>query len=539
MKKKLATYNEKRRFDATPEPAGAEGRSARAKEDGGLLVIQKHRATRLHYDVRLELDGVLVSWAVPKGPSLDPKDRRLAVHVEDHPLDYKDFEGVIPEGNYGAGEVIVWDQGTWEWSPTPGKTKAKSAADALRRGKLDFSVVSEKLRGRFVLVRTGKDDKSWMLIKVRDEHARPGSDIEAERPESILTGRRVEDLKTTAPGEHRWSSHDGLVTPKQRALPDLKRLLGRSASALSEGDIPFGMQPMLPTLVEALPAGHDDANKWLAEIKLDGVRALAFKKGGEVRLVSRNGNDVTRTFPEVARSIALLPEDAVLDVELCVLDDKGRSRFQLIQPRLHVGSERAIERLARETPAVAFAFDLVQLGAHDLRAVPLEKRKAALGALLPEEDERLRYLSHVAGSAHDFYEVACEHGLEGVVLKRAGSKYESGRTRLWLKVKCARTERLPIGGYVLNAKTSRSSLAGLLLGRVVDGVLHHAGGVGTGFDEKTRRALRTTLEPLVTEKSPFAEPIARRERDAKNVFVRPQLDADVRLTATTDDGKLR
>jgi len=443
----LSRYNEKRRFDATPEPSGAVARSPHAKANGGLFVIQKHHARRLHYDVRLELDGVLVSWAVPKGPSLDPKDRRLAVHVEDHPLDYADFEGVIPEGNYGAGEVIVWDRGTWEWTPTPGKPHQRDAKTSIARGKLDFTVASEKLAGRFVLVRSGRDEKSWMLIKVKDGAARPGSDIEAERPESVLTGRRVEELGGAA-GEHQWSSQAGLVVPEARALPDLGALLGRDAAAVRASTKWFDAiatdEP--PPFLEATPVTKLAATKrgrWLGEIEHQGARALLVRRGEAARLLDASGADLAPRFPEVARAVARLPGDAALDAVLCVVDAGGRSSRALLEPRLAAADPRTIERLARERPAVAFAFDLLQLAASDLRAVPLEGRKRALEALLPRDDDRLRYLSHVAAPAEDFLAVACENGLEGVVMKKARSKYVAGPQKSWLAVRCPEKARRP------------------------------------------------------------------------------------------------
>jgi bifunctional non-homologous end joining protein LigD len=440
---RLGEYNEKRRFDRTPEPPGrpgaaeakAEGGARPAAPSGGLLVIQKHRARRLHYDLRLALGGVLVSWAVPKGPSLDPRDRRLAVHVEDHPLEYRDFEGVIPSENYGAGEVIVWDRGTWTWTPTPGKTSARSAQEALERGKLDFTVASEKLAGRFVLVRTGAE-KNWMLMKVKDDHARAGSDIESERPESVLTGRTIEELAASAPGEARWNSQVGLEVPTQRGALDLGALLGAEAALAKEAGLPRTAAPMVAARVAELPRAPR-GGEWLAEIELEGVRALAWKEGESVRLASPGRGDVAPLFPEVARALARLPARAlVLDLVIGVLDREGRTRRELVAPRLEAPDALSIERLAREQPAVAFAFDVLHVDGRDVRRVPVAARKRLVAALLPADDPCLRYLAHVEGQTADFLAVAREKGLHGIVVKRPGSRYVAGATRLWLSVPC-------------------------------------------------------------------------------------------------------
>jgi bifunctional non-homologous end joining protein LigD len=427
--KKLGRYQEKRRFDATPEPVGRVESSPVARRDGGLFIIQKHRATRLHYDLRLELDGVLVSWAVPKGPSLDPAQKRLAVHVEDHPLEYQDFEGVIPEGNYGAGEVIVWDRGTWEWAPTKDKAHFKGAKEAIEKGKLDIEIQSAKLQGRFVLVRT-KDEKTWLFFKVRDAHAKPGSDVTRDRPESVLTGRTIEEIKTGAEGEPRWSSKTGLEVPAAHPLPDLDALLGKQARLAKHEDFPEDLRPMRATARKTLPK----KGEWLAELGLEGERVLARKRAGEVL-------PGLEAFPEIERAVArLAARDVVLDGVVARLDDSGRSRSELLAPRL-AAQGQARERLAREAPAVYFAFDLLHLEGRSLRDLPIESRKGVLQELLAAGDERLRYLSHVSEHLGEFQELASGSGVQAIVLKKLGSSYEPEASRSWLEVTRGRGRR--------------------------------------------------------------------------------------------------
>jgi bifunctional non-homologous end joining protein LigD len=539
----LRDYRRKRRFEKTPEPRGA---SRRAGGGAARFVVQKHRARRLHYDLRLELGGVLASWAVPKGPSLDPAARRLAVRVEDHPLEYESFEGVIPEGEYGAGEVIVWDRGTWTWNPPPpGRRRApRGPAEALERGKLDFTLAGEKLRGRFVLAKAGgreAGENDWLLIKVRDEHAEPAGDILVERPESVITGRRIEELRRGAPGEARWHSGRGPEGPARRPPLDIPKLLGRDARAAKKAPPPARVRPMLPALVASAP---EEAG-WLFELKLDGVRAIARKEGRAVHIVSRSGNPLERRFPEIVRALARLPvERCVLDGELCVHDAGGRTRFQRIQPRIHAASEVAVERLAREASATFYVFDALHAGGLDLRAVPLAGRKRVAAALVGSEGEPLRFVTHVEGRGPELFALACERGLEGVVAKRARAPYVEGRTRLWRKVKCGARAHFVIGGFTEHETTRRGAIGGLLLGLYRGEELVPVGGVGTGFDAKTRRALHARLARLARKTSPFAGGAAgglwrSGRRPERIVWVAPRLCCECRYAEFTADGKVR
>jgi bifunctional non-homologous end joining protein LigD len=542
----LEEYNRKRDFSRTKEPAGKPGASSAKAGATGIFVIQKHRATRLHYDLRLEMGGALKSWAVPKGPSLDPAQRRLAVEVEDHPLDYADFEGVIPEKTYGAGEVIVWDRGTWLYTPSP-----KDAATPLEghaNGKLHFTLEGEKLRGGFILARSsrqGAKQPTWFLIKAKDDHVVKGGEITERRPESVITGRPVEALRADAPGEEHWLPGKGRVesAPPPVAALDLDAILGEDRAKAVPGALPRELEPMLPSLDEKPPTGAKD--RWLNELKLDGIRVLAWKEGPRVRLVSRGGKPLEGSFPDIARSVARLPaRDALLDGEICVLDAEGRARFQLIQPRIHVKDAKTVERLAREVPATCYAFDLLHLDGTDLRRVPLIARKRVLKALLPE-DERLRYLDHIEGKGAELLALVAERGMEGIVSKRAGSEYAPGRTRSWVKVKCPSFGHFVIGGITIYESTGKGAIGGILLGLYRDGELIYVGGCGTGFDEAKRRELRALLGKRVRATPPFAHftGLGSSWRSGKKpeeiIWVEPDQACECRYADWTDDGKVR
>jgi len=497
---RLETYRRKRAFDRTPEPRG-EGRGGRP---GGArrFVVQKHAARRLHYDFRLELDGVLKSWAVPKGPSLVPGDRRLAVQTEDHPLEYAGFEGVIPRGEYGGGTVAVWDEGTWEPIGDPHR--------GLEKGELTFRLAGRKLRGRFHLVRLrprpgARDNKAdWLLFKGKDEAARePGSPAVTEaEPLSVLTGR---DLDEVSQGDH------GTLDPA--AL--------RSAR---KAPLPRSLRPQLATLVEAPPEGEE----WLHELKLDGYRIIAREKDGRVRLLTRAGNDWTDRFGSLAEAVGRLPvESALLDGEAVVLDAHGRSRFQALQ-----------QAFARKRPDFQlFLFDLPYLDGYDLRACPLVERKRLLRGLLARAPDRspLHYSDHQQGQGRAFFAEACRSGVEGVVSKRADAPYTSRRSRAWLKVKCTRRQELVIVGFT-DPGGSRRGLGALLLGaHDAAGTMRYAGRVGTGFDAKTLLALRERLGGLERRTPPAAgAPSARGQH-----WVAPRLVAEVSFTEWTRDGRIR
>ncbi|HEV8631301.1 MAG TPA: DNA ligase D [Thermoanaerobaculia bacterium] len=517
----LGEYQRKRDFARTPEPHGrARKDRPQARQRPALrFVIQKHAARRLHYDFRLELDGVLKSWAVPKGPSLDPADKRLAVEVEDHPLDYGDFEGVIPQGQYGGGSVLLWDRGTWQ--------PEGDARRDLERGKLEFSLAGEKLHGRWLLVRTGKDGgkQQWLLRKLADDAARRGSDgaVTEQRPESVQTGRTLEEIgKRPA---RVWRSHRAKTPAVDPAnVPGARR-----------GALPEFVPPQLATLVDEPPRGEG----WLHEIKLDGYRALCRLENGGARFITRRGNDWTDSWQRLASAAAFLPAGtALLDGEVVWMGADGRTDFQGLQQASGGGSD---DRL------LYFAFDLLHLDGYDLSHAALLARKQALQALLaaipPPGREALRYSDHVEGEGRPFFAQACRHHLEGIVCKRADAPSRSGRGRDWLKVKCLAEQELVIVGYT-EPRGSRQGLGALLLGvhepgaRRRPGALRFAGKVGTGFDDATLHDLLRRLRPLERATPAVVNP--PRGYKARGVhWVEPQLVAQVAFTAWTADGVLR
>jgi bifunctional non-homologous end joining protein LigD len=500
----LRTYRRKRRFDRTPEPRG---RPRPRRRRGLAYVVQKHDATRLHYDFRLELDGVMKSWAIPKGPSLDPAVKRLAVHVEDHPIEYNRFEGVIPEGEYGGGPVILWDRGRW--------VPEGDAREAYRKGTLKFRLEGQKLRGSWVLVRTRPRQgakEQWLLIKHDDEAARRGAKTEIvdERPESVVSGHTVEEV---GPSFHRAK------TPRTGALEGARRAA-----------LPRTLRPELATLVEAAPQGDD----WLHEIKLDGYRVLCRIAHGRARLFTRRGNDWTSTFTPIARAAAALPaRTAWLDGEVVVLGRNGVSSFGALQQAL--GSERGAADL------VYFVFDLPYLDGFDLRSVPLLARKQALDRLLRRDarHERgpIRYSDHIVGRGEAFFAQACASGLEGTIAKRAQSLYREGRGSDWRKVKCLQTREFAIVGYT-DPAGARRGFGSLVLGQARNGGFVHVGRVGTGFSDRLLADLAPRLQALEVPKPPV-DP-APRGAAARGVhWIRPRLVADVAFTERTRDGILR
>ncbi len=486
--RKLARYHDKRDFARTPEPKG----SARSAHGSGLqFVVQKHDATRLHYDFRLEHDGVLKSWAVPKEPSLDTKDRRLAVQVEDHPLDYGGFEGEIPEGQYGAGSVVIWDRGRW--------TPLGDADEGLRDGKLDFELAGERLKGRFTLVRmaergkrkTGKSAKdNWLLLK---RHDKPTAPAKAARPR----------------------------TRRKRAAPVPSEVGGARRGAL-----PDDPSPQLATPVTRPPDGPG----WVLEPKLDGYRVLCRIDDGDVTVLARRGNDWTPQFASIAAAArALRCRSALIDGEAVVFDSHGVTSFQRLQNAL-AGDGSAI---------VLVAFDLLHLDGWDLTRVPLLERKRLLEQLLDGAEPSIRYSEHVTESAPTFFAAACKLGLEGIVAKRAADPYRQQRTRSWLKVKCLKREEFVIAGFT-DPGGSRTAFGALLVAtRSGAGApLRYAGKVGTGFDERALHALHARLAPL-ERRSPPVERASARGVGRGVHWVEPQLVAEIAYTERTGDGRLR
>lgn len=497
MAKPLQEYQRKRDFNATPEPAGkrARPRSAHALQ----YCIQKHDASHLHYDFRLELDGTLKSWAIPKGPSLDPKVRRLAVHVEDHPLDYANFEGRIPEGHYGAGDVIVWDRGVWEPEGDPREAYAK--------GKLRFRLQGEKLSGVWNLFRThlaGKKEQ-WMLVKSHDGQARSETDykIVEALPDSVLSERT---LPPRSPGKATTVRHKRKTAPK--ALPD-------------------ALQPQLATLVASPPSGD-----WRYEVKFDGYRILARIDGDDIRLFTRNGHDWSAKMPRQVEALKALGLDSAwLDGEMVVVDDNGVADFQALQNAFDTEHDERI---------TYYLFDLPWLGGEDLRALPLQQRRATLARLLEgHASQVIRYSADFKEPVASLLDSACRLELEGLIGKRADSPYVGRRSSDWVKLKCKQRQEFVIVGYT-DPKGSRSGFGALLLALHDhgSGPLRYAGKVGTGFSAATLDSIHARLKPLQTDKSPLPKPPTGAE--ARGVhWLKPQLLAEVAYAQMTREGIVR
>ncbi|TEA59621.1 DNA ligase D [Pseudomonas sp. CH235] len=515
MSRNLDDYNRKRDFSATSEPAAERRRGKKSAGDHALqFCIQKHDASHLHYDFRLELDGALKSWAVPKGPSLDPKVKRLAVHVEDHPLDYATFEGSIPEGHYGAGDVIVWDRGVWIPLEDPEKAYAK--------GKLKFELQGEKLAGVWNLVRThmpGKKEQ-WFLIKHQDSAARPQSDYDVlvAEPDSVLSERTIVDKPSLSAKQ---------VKPlKASSKAPRKPASGKLAGA-HKARIPAQLKPQLATLVESAPEGD-----WQYEIKFDGYRIMARIDQDEVQLFTRNGHDWTHKLPKQAQALATLGlESAWLDGEMVVADADGVPDFQALQNAFDSGRSENI---------VYYLFDLPYLNGVDLREVPVEERRAALATVLKtHQDPLLRFSEAFDETPQALLNSACQMRMEGLIGKRLGSPYVSRRSSDWIKLKCKHRQEFVIVGYT-DPKGARSSFGALLLGLHDrdSGELRYAGKVGTGFNETTLKSILAQLKRLRVKKPAVANPPTGFE--AKGVhWLKPSLLAEVAFAEMTQDGSVR
>jgi bifunctional non-homologous end joining protein LigD len=502
----LKEYAEKRSFDKTPEPKP--GKTAKNQREP-FFCVQRHDATQLHYDFRLEIDGVLKSWAVPKGPSLEPLAKHLAMHVEDHPFDYGTFEGNIPKGEYGGGSVMLWDTGTFELlGDAP-------ALEQIARGDLKFRLFGQKLKGEFALVLMkgrGKGNE-WLMIKKKDAEAKPGWNIE-DYAYSVSTGRTQQEIADNLP------AHKSKEVASTRKFP---------AGAVKL-DMPEFFEPMSAEVASKPPTGQE----WLYEVKWDGVRALCFIRGGQVRMFSRRGNRCDQQYPELAG----LPHyvdaaTAILDGEIAALDENGRPSFSRIQPRIAIADPNAIAHLARKTPVTLFLFDLLYLDGYDLRGVPLIERKKLLKEIVTPGDH-VRYSDHFAGAGESMLEAARQNGLEGVMAKRADSLYESRRSRCWMKIKVVNEQEFVICGFTHGERDYFSSL---VVGVYEGGKLVTAGQVGTGFTEKSLAEIYKKLEPLITDQSPFAEKPKRALR--KITWVKPELVCEVKFVEFTTDGLLR
>lgn len=510
----LDTYLRKRDFGKTPEPRGTRKRAGKKL----AYVIQRHDASHLHYDFRLELDGLLKSWAIPKGPSLDPTQKRLAVHVEDHPLDYGSFEGEIPAHQYGAGSVLLWDRGHWIPDGDP--------HEGFRKGHLKFRLSGQKLAGGWALVRMGPpkaEKENWLLIKERDAAAATGAaaDIVELRPESV-SGKKP---RAKAAGIASATAGTTKRTPAQRASRP------KISKAAADTTMPDSMQPQLATLAARAPAGDD----WLSEVKFDGYRALCRIDGGRARLFTRAGNDWSGKWPAIVDAASALPvAQAWLDGEVVAIGADGAVNFQLLQ-----NIARAEEDGSAGGRLAYYLFDLMYLDGHDLRQVPLIERKQLLQTLLASHAEGpLLYSDHVRGDAPHVFSHACMHALEGIIAKRADAPYVSARSESWLKIKCLRRQEFVVGGYTDPAGT-REKFGALLLGvHEADGRLRYVGKVGTGFDRQTLHAVAAQFAKLRSRQPPFYNPPSGTALGGIH-WLRPQLVAEVRFAEWTAGGAIR
>lgn len=490
MKKQLQEYRKKRDFEVTPEPAA---KLSRIKENPLIFVVHKHQASHLHYDLRLEAQGVLISWAVPKGPSLNPVEKHLAIRVEDHPFEYRTFEGNIPEGEYGAGSVMIWDEGTYE---IPGAQTKKEAEDifvqGLNKGHVEFMLHGKKLQGNFVLIKTHFDQNpnAWLLIKVKDEFASKKEITRLDR--SVQTGRSMEEIKS-----------ENIPTQKD--------------------DMPEVIHPMLATLVKE----PFDRKGWLFEIKWDGYRAITFLQNQEVKIYSRNQELFNARFPKIVNELKKIAiESAIFDGEIVVLDEQGRSHFQLMQNY-------------QSTPQgylAYYIFDLLYLNGQDLRQRPSKERKILLHAILQQANlETIRYSDHVEEKGIVFFAEAAKHHLEGIIGKNGNSAYVMRRSKEWVKVKTKLRQEFVIGGFT-PPKGSRKQFGALLVGFYQGKDFIYAGHVGGGFSDRLLTELYQQLLPLIQEKCPFKSPL---KSHSEVNWVVPKLVCEVEFAEWTDEGILR
>jgi bifunctional non-homologous end joining protein LigD len=582
----LEEYKRKRRFEETPEPPPKV-----ETKSGNRFVVQMHDATRLHFDFRLEMEGVLKSWAVPKGPSLDPADKRLAMHVEDHPVSYFDFEGNIPEGNYGAGTVIVWDVGTWQplspvqkdgkYVPSPEKDTEKDAVAMLAKGDLKFRLSGKRLKGDFALVkmkgrRPGSKGNEWLMIKKHDQYVVEGYDA-TETDTSVLTGHSLAEIAGDS-GSREWKSRptgrgklkaawlaDAVARVEKKKKSSTEEHLGnkgkkkaadKADTAAAEKSTVTSVAPVVkdlpaaaalnpvkrpmpttihPMLAESIDEPFDGPD-WLFEIKWDGYRAVAFIENGKARLVSRNQNDLTPRYPELKNLPQFIKaKTAILDGEVVALDENGRASFSLMQQRTGFRARGKRAAANADVPVLYYAFDLLYLDGYDWRRVPLEARKEKLAAILVSGDA-LRFSDHYPQHGKALFKLASHNGLEGILAKKRGSLYEERRSREWLKIKIRKRIECVVGGYT-EPEGSRAYFGSLVLGLYdKKGQLIHVGQVGSGFDQKLLAQIWKLLEKIETKKNPFTGEV---EALRKTSWVKPELVAEVEYgewTGGTNEG---
>lgn len=548
----LTQYNKKRNFSKTSEPKGKE----KSSKEQLLFVIQKHDASSLHYDLRLEMESVLKSWAVPKGPSLNPADKRLAMMVEDHPFDYKDFEGIIPEGNYGAGTVIVWDEGIYKPMDTEGLTKKeqeKVLLQQLRKGDVKITFDGSKIKGSFALVRIGKDDdsNSWLLIKKNDKFSKE-IDI-TKKDKSIKTGKtlvqvakengtevkhppaktstktaskksasKTSTTKKATPAKASKAATKRKTTTGKKKLPELESLLKEVENSIQKSPMPKGIKPMLAVLTNE-PFDDED---WMFEIKWDGYRSLAFVQDGKVELMSRNNNSFTERYEPVTEALKQLSFNAVFDGEIVAVDDKGLANFQMLQNW----------QQSPETALQYYIFDIIWFNGYDLTKVPLIERKKILKQILPADDDVVKFSDHIVEKGKDFFDVAVKQGLEGIIAKNATSIYQiNNRSNDWLKIKGNLRQEVVIAGFT-EPRNSRKHFGALMLGVYESNKLKYIGHTGSGFNQKSLEEVYNKLKPLIIEKSPFESPP---KGNMPVTWVQPQLVCEIKFTEWTKDNIAR
>ncbi len=505
----LKEYEAKRQFEQTPEPKPVR----RPEGDRLVFVVHKHAARRLHYDLRLELAGVLKSWAVPRGPSLNPALKRLAVLVEDHPFDYQNFEGVIPEGNYGAGSVIVWDRGFYQHPAARDRQESEQLLlDGLSKGHLKFVLAGEKLKGEFALVRTKRDEKSWLLLKKKDSYATKEDILDENR--SVASNQTLEEIAAASPK----------VSSRQKNLDQIRLHEALESQDLQEAPVkplPHGIQPMLATLVKA-PFDHPE---WLFEVKWDGYRALAEIQGGKVSLYTRNQISLNKKFFPVTEALQKFGFEAVLDGEIVVVDDQGQPNFQMLQNYQKFGRGHLLY----------YVFDLLFFDGHDLTNLPLLRRKELLKKILPSA-KHIKFSDHVRKEGVLFFQVVKEKGLEGIIAKHSQSLYLVGkRSRQWLKIKTQLAQEGVIGGFT-EPRGGRKYFGSLVLGAFEGDELIYIGHSGGGFGAANLKRIYARLQPLIQKECPFKiEPPA----DTPVTWVKPELVCEVAFAGWTEDGLMR
>lgn len=552
----LEKYRAKRDLNETPEPAGGKGK----KNAPLVFVVQRHKASHLHYDLRLEMRGVLKSWAVPKGPSLDPADKRLAMMVEDHPYDYKDFKGVIPEGNYGAGIVEIWDHGTYEpLEPTEGKDPETQLMAELHKGSIKIRMKGRKLKGEFALVQMhGREENSWLLIKHNDRYAKQGYDSERETPKSSPINRAlakegkgargakkskaskvVKGKKSTASkGGKDDDDSDRVATGNPRSGKGSRSVAALKAKKAFATSNPvkrsfsvrgLGKASKIKGAIKPMLAAPDtpafDDPDWLFEIKWDGYRAVAETGSKGVKLYSRNGLSFAEAYPAITEELSRIEHSMIMDGEVVAMNEQGRPDFQALQ---HASSEP-------DLALVYYVFDLLELNGKDVTSLPLIDRKELLLSALPD-GEHVKYCDHILGRGTEFFAAAQAQDLEGIIAKRTDSTYHTGvRSRSWSKIKNHRVQEVVIGGYTA-PRNSRKHFGALLLGVYEKGHLRYVGHAGTGFDERTLKELAAAMKPLKRKTSAFSGPV---DANSPATWISPKLVANIKFTDWTRDGHMR